>query len=97
MSSRELISDDGVVRRYRVRDDNGEVIGADEEPVLAPAQINEQALRGRLLAGIRTNITYLRKPSPTEAVITAQVQELSRQVTAIERLLLELLDSTEGT
>jgi anti-sigma factor RsiW len=108
--SRTLISDDGRVRRYEVRD-NGIVTGYDDELIPTTEQVNEQTLRDRAQAALAANTTdqadnaiYLAIASPSAAQVTAQVRALTRQsntqareLTAVIRLLLGLLDSTDGT
>ncbi len=99
MSTRELISDDGRVRRFRVLDDAGQQIGTDEEIIPTPEQVNAATLRSRATQALTTNAAYLAIPSPgpTAAQTTAQVQRVTRECSALIRLMLELLDATDGT
>jgi len=99
MSTRQLISDDGIVRRYRVFDGAKE-IGIDEEIISTPEQINEVTIRSRIAALLAVSIAYLAIPSPpgpTAAQTTAQVQRNTRLTIALAKLALGQLDTTEGT
>jgi hypothetical protein len=108
---RILISDDGHMRRYEVRDNGGQVVGYDDEPVLTTEQANGVTLRDRARAALAANVTdqadnatYLLIPSPSAAQVAAQVRALTRQsntqareLTAVIRILLGDLDTTDGT
>ncbi|MDQ3029891.1 MAG: hypothetical protein M3R09_07670 [Actinomycetota bacterium] len=96
MTTRELISDDGRVRRYRVLD-AGVQIGTDEEIIPTPEQVNAATLRGRLLQSIAANVAYIALTTPTAAQTTAQTRRNAQQNTALIRLALEQLDTTDGT
>jgi len=97
MSTRQLISDDGAVRQYRVRDDGGQEIGTDVESVRTPNQINEATIHKRIAAALAANATYLALPTRTNAQVAAQVEVLTRQNAALIRLVAGLLDTTDGT
>ncbi len=98
MPTRELIhSDDPTVRRYRVRDDGGREIGTDVEAVRTPQQVNESTLRSRAAQALATNAAFLALVAPTNAQNATQVQRLTRECSALIRLLLELTDTTDGT
>jgi len=61
-------------------------------------ELNRTTLRRRVATSVTTNATYLGLPTPrTNAQIATQVEALTRQNTALIRLMLELLDTTEGT
>ncbi len=97
MSTRELISDNGRVRLFRVLDDAGQPIGTDEEAVPTPEQVNAATLRSRATQALTTNAAYLALTAPTAAQTTAQVQRVTRECSALIRLVLELTDTTDGT
>lgn len=63
----------------------------------ATANANYLALYGKAQQAIAANIAYLAIASPTQAQALAQVTVLTRETTAIMRLLLGLLDVTDGT
>lgn len=98
--TRQLIEDNGITRRFLVRDDVGQEIGTDVETILTPAQINGATIRGRVAALLAPSVAYLALPSPpgpTAAQTTAQVQRNTRLTIALAKLMLELLDTTDGT
>lgn len=97
MSRRELISDDGAVRRFRVFTDQGELIGTDEETIPTPVQVNEMTLRTRATQALATNAAYLQVTAPTNAQVVAQVTALTRECSALIRLVLNLTDTTGGS
>lgn len=83
---------------------DGQVISdqAVSTDVTVEAVVFDLAAKGR--AAIATNITFLALSSPTNAQTLAQVQRLTRESTAIIRLLLglvadspDLLTDTTGT
>lgn len=94
---RTLLSDDGRIRRYEVRDAGGLVIGYDDESVPTPEQLNAATLRALAAAALAANATYLALATPNAAQTTAQVQRVTRECSAVIRLALGLLDSTDGT
>jgi len=101
MNTRELISDDGRVRRFRVYNDAGERVGTDEETVPTSEVVNTATLRSRLLQALAANAAYqaLFTPTntPTAAQTTAQTRRNAQQNSALIRLMLEQLDTTDGT
>ena len=62
-----------------------------------PLQINGDALRAKAAQAIATNVTYLAIVAPTNAQVVTQVARLTRETTAVIRLLLGHLDDTTGT
>lgn len=94
---RQLISDDGVVRRYRVLDGQGNQIGLDEEPIPTTVDINATTLRDRATQALAGNNNYLGIASPTNAQVVTQVARLTRESSGVIRLLLGLVDDTTGT
>lgn len=89
------ISDDGATRR---------VIADVDEPTLqdkigAHVAIDEAANRAtleqRAIGALATNKTYLARTAPTTAQNAAQVQALTREASAVIRLLLNRLDATD--
>jgi len=96
MTTRKLISDDGRVRRFRVFNDAGEQIGTDEEPIPTPDQVNAATMRGRLLQALAANAAYLGLATPTNAQNTAHLRRVTQELSALIRLALEQLDTTDG-
>ena len=58
---------------------------------------NYQTLYTKGPQAIANNQTFLAVPAPTAAQTLAQVQALTRQVNALIRLQLALLDTTDGS
>jgi len=94
---RTLLSDDGVTRRYQVTNGSGQFIGFDEEHVPTLEEANGATLRDRAQQALAANATYLAIGAPNNAQVVAQVARLTRECSGIIRLLLGVLDSTDGT
>lgn len=58
---------------------------------------NQQTLQARAQLALTANATYLAIASPSNAQVSAQVTALTKEATAVIRLLLGQLDSTSGT
>lgn len=95
MTTRTLKTDDGVVRRYQVKNDAGDVIGEDIEPSPGSSLANQAAIYDAARQALGTNRNYVATASPTAAQTTAQVKALARQQNGIIRLLLNALDATD--
>lgn len=96
MTTRELISDDGIVRRYRVFDGTKQ-IGTDVEIIPTLEQVNAATIRSRLLQALAANAAYLAKTTTTNAENTAHLRRVTQELSALIRLILELLDTADGT
>lgn len=77
----------------RVRQTVVEIV---DDAVLA-AEANELALRAQAATALATNVTFLALAAPTNAQTVAQVRALTRECSTLIRLLVRLLDSTDGT
>lgn len=97
MPTRVLISDDGLVRRFKVLDDTGQQTGIEEETYPTVEQVNAAQLRQRAAQAFATNSAYLGLANPTAAQTTAHLQRMTRQVNALGRLLLGQSDTTSDT
>jgi hypothetical protein len=96
MTTRELLSDDGRRRIFRVLNGTLEV-GTDIETILTPTEANRDAIRDRARSALATNATFLAITSPTNAQNATQIKALTRECSALIRLLLSLTDTTDGT
>jgi hypothetical protein len=95
---RTLISDDGSTRVWQHTDTAGHPTGTTAEVyVLPPEEANRQTLQSRAEQALATNATFLAIASPTNAQTLAQVRALTRETTALIRLLLDKTGDTAGT
>lgn len=69
--------------------------GVQVSSVQATRDANRQTLIDRATQALDTNRAFTALPSPTQAQALAQVQALTRQNTALIRLLVGLLDATD--
>lgn len=81
------------------RDDDGALLWIGyEDQQMVPEQLNEATLRDRARNAIAGNNTYLALPQPpTNAENLAQLRRLTRECSALIRLTLGALDTTDGT
>ena len=70
---------------------------ADAEAVTNTAERNREAIEAKAKAAITANNNFLALSSPTNAQTLAQVKVLTRENTALIRLVLGELNSQEGT
>lgn len=63
----------------------------------SPEQDNAVTLNQRAKAALTANASYLAIATPTTAQVTAQVATLTKECSALIRLLLNQFDSTAGT
>ena len=70
---------------------------ADAEAVARTAEVNEATIRGRAATALATNAAFLALTSPTNAQVLAQTKIVTRECTALIRLVLRLLNTTAGT
>jgi len=66
-------------------------------PPLPVTEQNSATLRSRLLQALAANAAYLALPAPTAAQNTVHLRRVTQQNSALIRLMLEQLDTTDGT
>lgn len=71
--------------------------GGYTDPPVPVDQQNAATLRDRAQQALAANTTYLTLATPTAAQTTTQVQRLTRECSALIRLLLNQHDTTDGT
>ncbi len=71
----------------------GVVTSRGLEPVAGSAQANASTISARARAQLAQNATYLALPTPTAAQQTAQIARLTRECSAVIRMLLGQTDS----
>lgn len=64
---------------------------------IADEDANADTLRDRAATALTANAAFLAITSPTNAQVLAQTRVLTRENTALIRLVLGLLDSTDGS
>lgn len=92
---RTLIETTAAFKRYRVTNAQGQVIGEDIESTV-PADLNAAAITVKAQQALTANATFRTIATPTNADIVAQVKALTRQNTALIRLVLGLFDADDA-
>lgn len=67
------------------------------EAAQATVRSNRETLRGKAQQALADNAAYLAIPSPSSAQTAQQVARLTRSQSALIRVVLGRLDSTDGT
>ncbi len=75
---------------------NGVLVGAEQVDV-PQTDINRDDISAKAQQALAVNAAFLALAAPTNAQVIAQTQRLTRETTAVIRLLLGLLDDTSGT
>ncbi len=73
------------------------VLVASEDVQVPLQESNAQEMRDKACQALTANATFLALVSPTNAQTLAQVQRLTRESTAVIKLMLGQLDDTAGT
>jgi len=90
-----VVDDNGDVQVIATRTANGGTVQALPHPGGPTDNLN--TLRSRAGQALTANATFLALASPSNAQVLAQVQTLTRECSALIRLLLGQLDSTANT
>ena len=77
--------------------EQGQRVRQSVTETIPDSEVNAETLRQRASTAIGVNAAYLALGSPTAAQTTAQVQRLTRECTALIRLLVGALDDDAGT
>lgn len=96
---RERVSFDGTADELRVPRGAKLLVEADAVKDGYTYQPPEPhtVLRERAESALAINATYLERDTPTNAQNLAQIRALTRECTALIRLVLDLVDTTDGT
>jgi hypothetical protein len=70
---------------------------AQNTVTVSDEQVNADTLQTRARTALAANATFLALASPTNAQVTAQVQRLTRECTALIRLIVNELSTTDGS
>lgn len=95
--TKTLVRQTDRIRVYEIREDDGTLACLSEEPIPTAEDTNAATLRDRAQQALAANATFLANASPTNAQVLAQTRLLTRQTSVLIRLVLNLLDSTDGT
>jgi hypothetical protein len=82
---------------YVVRDAAGNIVDQRVVEVGSTASVNEMDLREKARTALALNDAFLALASPTNAQTLTQVQRLTRECSALIRLAIRALDTTDGT
>lgn len=89
------VNNDGTTRTVTADVPQATLQAAVDAHVAVDEDGNRATLQQRAAAALDANRTYLALTGPTAAQTTAQVKTLTRECTALIRLLLNRLDSTD--
>jgi hypothetical protein len=95
--TRTLVRETDRVKVYEIREVDGTLVCTSEEPILTVEENNAATLRDRARQALQANAAYLALAAPTNAQVAQQVGRLTRETSAVIRLLLDQHDTTDGT
>lgn len=75
------------------RDGAGKILASVPLP---PERVNAKRLAEKIGSALTTNTEFLALTAPTNAQVVAQLKALTRQVSALTRLVTDRLDSLDG-
>lgn len=94
---RTILSDTAECTLWRDEDPAVGYVGYGRDWKPGSTGYNNADLRSKTAAALQINATYLALATPTTAQNTAQVQRLTRECSALIRLLLGRLEDVSGT
>lgn len=81
--------------RNQTFDKDGNLVAEQVVEVDDTAEVNKVTIEDRAVAALADNRTFLAIASPTNAQVVAQVKALTRQNSAVIRLILNRLEGTD--
>jgi hypothetical protein len=94
---RTILFEDAERIEFEERDPSIGYVGRGTEWKAGSRPANEEDLRSRAASALAANATFLALASPTNAQTVAQVQRLTRECSALIRLVLGRFEDTAGT
>ena len=73
------------------------LVSTSSVPKLGTTRANDADMLAKVQQALSVNVAYSALSSPTNAQVATQVGRLTRETTALIRLMLGLLSSTDGT
>ncbi len=95
--TRTLVFEDATVSIYELRNAQGVLVGTDAVGKPIPEEVNRRTIEDSLRLALQASAAYQALPLPSSTQNTAQVKAMTKAVTALVKLQLDLLGDTTGT